>query len=165
MLSQLFEDDDKLLSSVVNDSELAKFKSEDDIMNQFKLVDPTHEAENASEFWKRVDQGFNYVYSKAHDGDKMRLPYRPGGSDIFALLHRDDGTPGDAGKLGYGVYSDGYDKVLQVRAENCHYGKGKENARKREEYVHHPHDALVEPSSEISPHSPEKYPRHKGDED
>jgi len=73
MLSQLFEDDDKLLSSVVNDSELAKFKSEDDIMNQFKLVDPTHEAENASEFWKRVDQGFNYVYSKAHDGDKILI--------------------------------------------------------------------------------------------
>lgn len=73
MLSQLFEDDNKLLSSVVNDSELAKFKSEDDIMNQFKLVDPTHEAENASEFWKRVDQGFNYVYSKAHDGDKILI--------------------------------------------------------------------------------------------
>ncbi|KAI3473779.1 hypothetical protein Pfo_031444 [Paulownia fortunei] len=73
MLSQLFEDDDKLLSSVVNDSDLAKFKSEDDIMNQFKLVDPTHEAENASEFWKRVDQGFNYVYSKAHDGDKILI--------------------------------------------------------------------------------------------
>ncbi|MFT9030448.1 MAG: histidine phosphatase family protein [Leuconostoc pseudomesenteroides] len=73
MLSQLFEDDDKLLSSVVNDSELAKFKSEDDIMNQFKLVDPTHEAENASEFWKRVDQGFNYVYSKAHDGDQILI--------------------------------------------------------------------------------------------
>ena len=73
MLSQLFEDDDKLLSSVVNDSELAKFKSEDAIMNQFKLVDPTHEAENASEFWKRVDQGFNYVYSKAHDGDKILI--------------------------------------------------------------------------------------------
>ncbi|MGQ2283927.1 histidine phosphatase family protein [Leuconostoc pseudomesenteroides] len=73
MLSQLFEDDNKLLSSVVNDSELAKFKSEDDIMNQFKLVDPTHEAENASEFWKRVDQGFNYVYSKAHDGDQILI--------------------------------------------------------------------------------------------
>jgi len=73
MLSQLFEDDNKLLSSVVNDSELAKFKSEDDIMNQFKLVDPTHEAENASEFWKRVDQGFNYVYSTAHDGDQILI--------------------------------------------------------------------------------------------
>ncbi|MDI6552151.1 histidine phosphatase family protein [Leuconostoc falkenbergense] len=73
MLSHLFKDDNNLLSSVVNDSELAKFKSEDAIMNQFKLVDPTHEAENASEFWKRVEQGFNYVYSKAQDGDQILI--------------------------------------------------------------------------------------------
>jgi len=73
ILSHLFKDDNNLLSSVVNDSELAKFKSEDTIMNQFKLVDPTHEAENASEFWKRVEQGFNYVYSKAQDGDQILI--------------------------------------------------------------------------------------------
>lgn len=38
-----------------------------------KEADPFHDAENAKEYWKRLDRGFEKVDQIAHDGDKILL--------------------------------------------------------------------------------------------
>ncbi|KRM18035.1 phosphoglycerate mutase [Ligilactobacillus acidipiscis DSM 15836] len=47
--------------------------SMDDTKNFTKQADPFHNAEDAQEYWKRVDAGFDYIKSIAHDGDNILL--------------------------------------------------------------------------------------------
>lgn len=56
---------------VANDSELAAYVDEDEIMNQVKQSDPTHDAEDATTFWTRVQQGLEQIWSDSDDGDNI----------------------------------------------------------------------------------------------
>lgn len=71
IFSKLFDLKKINKTTVENDSELAKYFPEDDIMDQFKLIDPTHDAENSLEFWSRIEQGLQHVFSESQDGDKI----------------------------------------------------------------------------------------------
>lgn len=57
--------------SVANDSELAMYFPEDEIMDRFKLIDPSHDAENSLEFWHRIEQGLRHIFSESQNGDKI----------------------------------------------------------------------------------------------
>jgi len=45
----------------------------DATMDFVKESDPFHDAENATEYWFRLDKGFNKIDDIAHDGDKILL--------------------------------------------------------------------------------------------
>src|SRR5699024_11576172 len=51
--------------------EMAAKYSMDDTKDFTKEADPFHNAENAKEYWKRVDAGFDYLKSIARDGDNI----------------------------------------------------------------------------------------------
>ncbi|KRN32244.1 histidine phosphatase family protein [Weissella halotolerans] len=42
-------------------------------MDAFKELDPYHDAEDADEFWTRVQAGFEYIRQHAQDGDNILL--------------------------------------------------------------------------------------------
>lgn len=47
--------------------------SMDDSKDFLKAADPFHDAENAEEYWERLDKGFNKLDEIAKDGDKILL--------------------------------------------------------------------------------------------
>ncbi len=53
--------------------EMATKYSMDDTKNFTKQADPFHNAENAKEYWHRIDAGFDYIKSIAHDGDNILI--------------------------------------------------------------------------------------------
>jgi len=57
--------------SAENDSELALVVNEDDMMNQVKKSDPTHDAEDATAFWRRVRKGLADIWDNSNDGDNI----------------------------------------------------------------------------------------------
>lgn len=42
-------------------------------MDAFKELDPYHDAEDAAEFWTRVEAGFNYLRQNVQDGENVLL--------------------------------------------------------------------------------------------
>ncbi|NVY96236.1 histidine phosphatase family protein [Lactobacillus sp. DCY120] len=47
--------------------------SYDQTKDWMKEADPFHDAENATEYWTRIDHGFDYLDTLAHEGDKILL--------------------------------------------------------------------------------------------
>ncbi|MBA1394950.1 histidine phosphatase family protein, partial [Lactobacillus sp. XV13L] len=45
----------------------------DRMQNYLKKTDPFHEAENATEYWRRINNGFSYLDSIANENDKILL--------------------------------------------------------------------------------------------
>lgn len=45
----------------------------DQAKDYMKEADPFHDAENAAEYWRRIDTGFEYLDNIAHEGDKILL--------------------------------------------------------------------------------------------
>ncbi|WP_294976513.1 histidine phosphatase family protein [uncultured Leuconostoc sp.] len=60
-----------IIIPVENDSELASYVDEDEMMNQVKKYDPIHDAEDAAEFWHRVKKGLADIWADSDDGDNI----------------------------------------------------------------------------------------------
>ncbi|MDR3190563.1 MAG: histidine phosphatase family protein [Lactobacillaceae bacterium] len=54
-------------------SELMEVLSQDKVMDAMKLADPTHDAEDANEFWTRLGQGFKIIEDSVEDGQTVLL--------------------------------------------------------------------------------------------
>lgn len=54
-------------------TEIVKNYGFDDALNFVKEADPLHDAENAEEYWGRIDRGFKKIDRVAQDGDKILL--------------------------------------------------------------------------------------------
>ncbi|RHW45606.1 histidine phosphatase family protein [Bombilactobacillus bombi] len=53
--------------------EAAKKVGLDKAKDYMKAADPFHDAENAAEYWERINTGFEYLDSIAHENDKILL--------------------------------------------------------------------------------------------
>ncbi|MCM0583238.1 histidine phosphatase family protein [Weissella diestrammenae] len=47
--------------------------SQDEVMNAIHAADPTHDAENAEQFWTRVEAGLDILKTTAKDGENVLL--------------------------------------------------------------------------------------------
>lgn len=52
-------------------SQLMSELSQDEVMDAIKLGDPAHDAENAAEFWERLDHGLNVLRETVTDGQTI----------------------------------------------------------------------------------------------
>lgn len=61
------------LTGIESFSDLLTIEGVDNALNALKAADPYHHAENANEFWSRIDAGFNFLRQAHPDGANILL--------------------------------------------------------------------------------------------